>query len=146
VQHDAGSGDLAAMSTTLAAFAPILMIGGTIGQMMACFAAGCGRGPDRQPARVLSGAARSLGQLACRAEGARLVLVAPVPSCAGAWSCFLTGLTDRLAVDLALGANDNGLRAAARGFAELPSIARMAIVVAVSLAFWPPCWNGCFWR
>jgi hypothetical protein len=47
---------------------------------------------------------------------------------------FLTGLSGRLAVDLALGAEDSGVRAAARGFADLPQLARMAIVVAVSLA------------
>jgi multidrug efflux pump subunit AcrB len=123
---------LAAMSTTLAAFAPILMIGGTIGQMMGVL-----------PLVVVAVLIASLlecflvlpGHLANslaerRAPGWswwRQFLVALV------LVVFLTGLTDRLAVDLALGANDNGLRAAARGFAELPSIARMAIVVAVSL-------------
>jgi multidrug efflux pump subunit AcrB len=41
---------IAAMSTTLAAFAPILLIGDTIGQMMGVLAAGGDRGADRQPA------------------------------------------------------------------------------------------------
>ncbi|WP_394690855.1 efflux RND transporter permease subunit [Hoeflea sp.] len=123
---------LAAMSTTLAAFAPILMIGGTIGQMMGVL-----------PLVVVAVLIASLlecflvlpGHLANSLAGRRMpgwswwrqFLVALV------LVVFLTGLTGRLAVDLALGADDSGLRAGARGFAELPSFLRMAIVVAASL-------------
>lgn len=123
---------LAAMSTTLAAFAPILMIGGTIGQMMGVL-----------PLVVVAVLIASLlecflvlpGHLANSLAGRRMpgwswwrqFLVALV------LVVFLTGLTGRLAVDLALGADDNGLRAAARSFAELSSFLRMALVVAVSL-------------
>jgi multidrug efflux pump subunit AcrB len=72
------------MSTTLAAFAPILMIGGTIGQMMGVL-----------PLVVVAVLIASLlecflvlpGHLANSLAGrkaARLVLVAPVPGCTGA--------------------------------------------------------------
>jgi len=124
---------IAAMSTTLAAFAPILIIGDTIGQMMAVL-----------PMVVIAVLVSSLlecflilpGHLANSLSGRR----------APGWSwwrqflialvlmVFLTGLSGRLAVDLALGASDTGLRAAARSFADLPQAGRMVLVVAVSLA------------
>lgn len=124
---------MAAMATTLAAFAPILLIGDTIGQMMGVL-----------PLVVVAVLVASLlecflvlpGHLANSLSGRktpgwswwRQFLIALV------LMVFLIGLSGRLAVDLALGANDNDLRAAARGFAGLPPVARMAIVVAVSLA------------
>lgn len=123
---------LAAMSTTLAAFAPILMIGGTIGQMMGVL-----------PLVVVAVLISSLLECFLVLPGhlANSLAARKVPG----WSwwrqllvalilvVFLTGLSGRLAVDLALGAEDAGLRSFARSFAELPSMARMAIVVAVSL-------------
>lgn len=123
---------LAAMSTTLAAFAPILMIGDTVGQMMGvlplvvvavliaslleCFLVLPGHLANSLAARKMPGWSWWRQLLVA------LILVV-----------FLTGLSGRLAVDLALGAEDAGLRSVARGFAELPSPARMAAVVAVSL-------------
>jgi multidrug efflux pump subunit AcrB len=124
---------MAAMSTTLAAFAPILLIGDTIGQMMAVL-----------PMVVIAVLVASLlecflilpGHLANSLSGRkapgwswwRQFLVALI------FMVFLTGLSGRLAVDLALGAGDNGLRAAARGFADLPQTGRMVIVVVLSLS------------
>lgn len=123
---------LAAMSTTLAAFAPILLIGDTIGQIMGVL-----------PLVVVAVLIASLLECFLVLPGhlANSLAERKVPG----WSwwrqflvalvimVFLTGLSGRLAVDLALGASETGLREAARGFASLPSSARMAIVVAVSL-------------
>ena len=123
---------MAAMSTTLAAFAPILLIGDTIGQMMAVL-----------PMVVIAVLVASLlecflilpGHLANSLAGHRKpgwswwrqLLIALV------LMVFLTGLSQRLAVDLTLGSGDSVLRAAARRFAELPQSGRMAIAVTVSL-------------
>lgn len=124
---------MAAMTTTLAAFAPILLIGDTIGQMMAVL-----------PMVVIAVLVASLlecflilpGHLANSLAGRktpgwswwRQFLIALV------LMVFLTGLSGRLAVDLALGAGDTSIRVAARGFAGLPPAARMALLVAASLA------------
>tara|TARA_R110002051_G_scaffold274981_4_gene335732 strand:- start:22126 stop:25533 length:3408 start_codon:yes stop_codon:yes gene_type:complete len=124
---------MAAMSTTLAAFAPILLIGDTIGQMMAVL-----------PMVVIAVLVASL--LECF-----LVLPGHLASSLGdrkpaGWSwwrqflialvlmVFLSGVAGRLAVDLAPGAGESGVRAAAGDFAGWPSSARAAVVVAVSLA------------
>ncbi|WP_422372567.1 efflux RND transporter permease subunit [Hoeflea sp.] len=123
---------LAAMSTTLAAFAPILMIGDTVGQMMGVL-----------PLVVVAVLIASLLECFLVLPGhlANSLAARKVPG----WSwwrqllvalilvVFLTGLSGRLAVDLALGDGGAGLRGLARSFAELPSLARMAIVVSVSL-------------
>ncbi|WP_420410535.1 efflux RND transporter permease subunit [Hoeflea sp.] len=123
---------LAAMTTTLAAFAPILLIGDTVGQMMGVL-----------PLVVVAVLISSLLECFLVLPGhlANSLAARKMPG----WSwwrqllvafilvVFLTGLSGRLAVDLALGAEDAGLRGLARNFAELPSLARMAAVVAVSL-------------
>ena len=123
---------MAAMTTTLAAFAPILLIGDTIGQMMVAL-----------PMVVIAVLVASLlecflvlpGHLANSLSGRkapgwswwRQFLIALV------LTVFLASVTGRLAVDLALGSGDGALRALAADFAGLPPSLRMALVVAVSL-------------
>jgi multidrug efflux pump subunit AcrB len=123
---------LAAMSTTLAAFAPILMIGDTIGQIMGVL-----------PLVVVAVLIASLLECFLVLPGHLANSLASRKPPGWSWwrqflvalvlIVFLTGLSGRLSVDLALGAEDAGLRAAARGFAELPAVARMAIMVTLSL-------------
>ncbi|WP_244447051.1 efflux RND transporter permease subunit, partial [Hoeflea sp. BAL378] len=123
---------MAAMTTTLAAFAPILLIGDTIGQMMVAL-----------PMVVIAVLVASLiecflvlpGHLANSLDGRkapgwswwRQFLIALV------LTVFLSSLSGRLAIDLALGSGDGGLRALAGDFAGLPAALRMVLVVAVSL-------------
>ncbi|MDP2733142.1 MAG: efflux RND transporter permease subunit, partial [Hoeflea sp.] len=123
---------MAAMTTTLAAFAPILLIGDTIGQMMAVL-----------PMVVIAVLVASLLECFLILPGHLANSLAERKAPGWSWwrqflialvlVVFFTGVTGRLAVDLALGAGDTGIRVAARGFAGLPPAARMAIVVALSL-------------
>ncbi|OCW56407.1 efflux RND transporter permease subunit [Hoeflea olei] len=123
---------MAAMTTTLAAFGPILLIGGTIGQMMVAL-----------PMVVIAVLVASLlecflvlpGHLANSLGGHR----------ASGWSWWrhfamalvvlmlIVAVSGRFAADLALGADAAGLRALARDFADLPSWGRMLVAVACSL-------------
>ncbi|MBC7283806.1 efflux RND transporter permease subunit [Hoeflea sp.] len=121
---------IAAMTTTLAAFAPILLIGDTTGQMMAVL-----------PMVVIAVLVASLLECFLVLPGHLAISLGQRKPPGWSWwrqflialvlVVFLSGLSGRLAVDLALG--ESGLRALAGDFAALPSPVRMAIVVAVSL-------------
>ncbi|MDP2120984.1 MAG: efflux RND transporter permease subunit [Hoeflea sp.] len=121
---------IAAMTTTLAAFAPILLIGDTTGQMMAVL-----------PMVVIAVLIASLLECFLVLPGHLAISLGQQKPPGWSWwrqflialvlLVFLSGLAGRLAVDLALG--EGGLRALAGDFAGLPSWVRMAIVVAVSL-------------
>jgi len=122
---------IAAMATTLAAFAPILLIGDTVGQMMAVL-----------PMVVIAVLIASLLECFLVLPGHLAISLGQRKPPGWSWwrqffvalvlMVFLSALAGRLAVDLALG--ETGMRALAGDFAGLPASVRMAIVVAVSLA------------
>jgi multidrug efflux pump subunit AcrB len=124
---------LAAMSTTLAAFAPILMIGDTIGQIMGVL-----------PLVVVAVLIASLLECFLVLPGHLANSLASRKPPGWSWwrqflvalvlIVFLTGLSGRLAVDLALGAEDARLARCGPRFCRASiAVARMAIVVALSL-------------